>query len=121
MFDREMLEDEVAGWLSDADHRDAEVGWEKTRSVAPDSLEPRTLAELGDLEPGILLAALLSSVDINTLAGHDRVIVMGAHQRMASHFQAQVYASMASVADAVAEELQNDGETDFELAVANSR
>jgi hypothetical protein len=49
--------------------------------------------------PGPVLAAFLSSIDVDRLSGHDRVIVLRAHQRMASHYAAQVYAAMAAVAD----------------------
>jgi hypothetical protein len=53
-----------------------------------------------DLMPtGPALGAILASIDVDALSGHDRVVVLRAHQRMASHFQAQVYAAMAAVAD----------------------
>ena len=115
MFVMEILDSEIAAWLGEADHHDAEQAWAETRAAASRPAEPGLSDELVGIEPGILLAAVLSSVDINSLSGHDRVIVMAAHQRMASHYQAQVYAAMASVADSVSEALGNDGETDFEL------
>ncbi|MEX1208512.1 MAG: DUF222 domain-containing protein [Acidimicrobiia bacterium] len=53
-----------------------------------------------DLMPtGPALGAILASIDVDALSGHDRVVVLRAQQRMASHFQAQVYAAMAAVAD----------------------
>ncbi len=56
-------------------------------------------------EPGLVLAASLAEVDVRDLSGSDRVAVMQACQRMASHYQAKLYESMASVADAVIESL----------------
>ena len=114
MFDALTGDASFEAWLDDADGRDADVafaveeadGLLETAPVPPD---------LADMEPGIGLAVVLSAIDIDDLSGHDRVVVLAAHQRMASHYQAQVYASMASVADAVTERLSNDGETDFEL------
>lgn len=44
--------------------------------------------EIEKLEPGPVLAALLSSVRVEDLSGHDRVNLMKAHQRMVSHYQA---------------------------------
>jgi hypothetical protein len=41
----------------------------------------------------------LASIDVDAVSGHDRVVVLRAQQRMASHVQAQVYAAMAAVAD----------------------
>ncbi|MEN8041320.1 MAG: DUF222 domain-containing protein [Actinomycetota bacterium] len=55
--------------------------------------------DLDEMEPGILLGSMLESIDVSTLSGHDRVIVLRARQRMASHLQAQIYADMASIAD----------------------
>ncbi|MDH3540232.1 MAG: 13E12 repeat family protein [Acidimicrobiia bacterium] len=114
MFDTLTRDPSLEAWLDEADRRDSDValavaeadGSMETAPVPPD---------LADIEPGIVLAAALSAIDIDGLSAHDRVIVLAAHQRMASHYQAQVYASMASVADAVSEQLHDDGETDFEL------
>ncbi len=60
-------------------------------------------ADLEALPPGPVLGAILSGVDVDRLSGHDRVVVLRAHQRMASHYQAHVYADIAAVADAAAE------------------
>lgn len=57
-------------------------------------------AQLDDIEPGPVLGAFLSSIDPDTLVGYDRVAVLRAHQRMASHHQAQVMHAIASVSDA---------------------
>ena len=56
-------------------------------------------ARLDAMEPGPVLAAWLSSVDVDTLSGYDRVVVLRAHQKMASHYSAHVYADMASLAE----------------------
>jgi len=52
---------------------------------------------LDDLEPGPVLAALLSSIDVTQISGHDQVIVLRAHDRMASHHAARRYRAMAAV------------------------
>lgn len=56
-------------------------------------------ADLNEMEPGVHLAAILSGIDVAELSGHDRIVVLQAHQRMASHYQARLYEDMASVAD----------------------
>jgi len=117
MFDRLMTED-MATWFGAADRRHTELAWELAgsgREAQPDSsMSP----EVGGLEPGMVLAATLSAVELEALSGHDRVTALAAYQRMASHYQAQVYAAMASVADAVSEVMEGDGEADMELVEA---
>lgn len=54
---------------------------------------------LDRMRPGPVMAAYLSAIDVNDLSGYDRIVVMRAHQRMASHYQAQVYSDMAAVTD----------------------
>ncbi len=48
-------------------------------------------------EPGPVLAAWLSTIDVGAVSGYDRVRVLRAHQRMASHYQAHVLQGMAAV------------------------
>ena len=57
---------------------------------------------LDRMEPGIMLAAVLSQVDVSELSGYDRIVVLRAQQRMVSHYQATVYTSMAGVSDHMA-------------------
>jgi len=54
-------------------------------------------AGLADMEPGPVMGALLSSIDISEVSGHDQVIVLAAHDRMASHHAAGRYRAMAAV------------------------
>ncbi len=54
-----------------------------------------------EMAPGPVLGAFLSSVDIDGLSGYDRVVVLRAHQRMASHYQAQVYTAMAGIVESL--------------------
>ncbi len=63
------------------------------------------------LEPGLLLAAMLTAVQGQSLSGYDRIVVLKARQRMASFFQAQVLGDMASISD-----LMNQIEADPEIA-----
>lgn len=53
------------------------------------------------MEPGYELACYLASVDIDALSGYERITVLQAHQRMASHHLAETYRAMTAVADAI--------------------
>jgi len=59
---------------------------------------------LDEMEPGPFLAIVLSGIDLDRLTGAERVTVMRARQRMASHYAAATYAAMASVVTAYEEE-----------------
>lgn len=92
-----------------------------------DTMIPTLLTEadeipdgLDEMKPGPFLALFLSSIDVNAVSGHDRVVVMKARQRMASHYQAGVYGDMASVSDYM-EGLDDDVELANEAAAAEIR
>ncbi|HUF95067.1 MAG TPA: DUF222 domain-containing protein [Acidimicrobiia bacterium] len=68
-----------------------------------------------DREPGPELAAFLSVVDPAELSGHDQVLVLQAHQKMASHYAARVYQNIAELADVMVE---FDGDVEFGLDAA---
>jgi len=53
---------------------------------------------LGEMAPGAALGAVLETVDLSRLNGHDLVTVLRAGQRQVSHYQAVVYAAMAETA-----------------------
>jgi hypothetical protein len=53
------------------------------------------------MEPGPVLAAFLASIDVSKVSGYDRIVVVKAHQRMASHYAAQTYGGMAALVDAM--------------------
>ncbi|MFZ0626216.1 MAG: DUF222 domain-containing protein [Acidimicrobiia bacterium] len=77
---------------------------------------------LDEMAPGPVLAAFLSTVDLSSISGYDRVVVLRAYQRMASHFEAGVHEAVASIADYMMEldedlELANDA-AEFEVRVA---
>ncbi len=57
-------------------------------------------ASLDQMEPGPFLAIVLSGIDLDALCGDDRITVLRARQRMASHYAAQTYEAMASIAAA---------------------
>ncbi len=79
------------GWESViADHESDPV--EPERQLIP----PR----LDEMAPGPVLGVFLSGVDLDRLSGYDRVVVLRARQRMASHYAALVYTDMVSVTDA---------------------
>jgi len=54
-------------------------------------------AHLDDMAPGPVMGAFLASLEVSKLSGHDQVIVLRAHQRMASYYQAAIYQDMAAV------------------------
>lgn len=58
---------------------------------------------LDEMAPGPYLAAILSAIDVSELSGFDRIMVLRAHQRLVSHYTAQMYADMAAVSDAVSD------------------
>ncbi len=54
---------------------------------------------LDEMSPGPVLGVFLSGVDVEALSGYDRVVVLRARQRMASHYTAEVYTDMAGIVD----------------------
>jgi len=54
---------------------------------------------LDRMAPGPVLATYLANVDVDRLCGYDRVVVLRAHQRMISHYQAKLFADMVAVRD----------------------
>ena len=64
-------------------------------------------ADLESIPPGLMLHIILSSIDRERLSGYDRVRVLEADQRMASHFQARIYADIEAVSMSVTEELDD--------------
>ncbi|GIU92835.1 MAG: hypothetical protein KatS3mg011_1741 [Acidimicrobiia bacterium] len=86
----------------DPDHRSPEPS-----SSLPDGLD--------SWQPGPELAALLSTVDVDELPAGDRVVVLRAYQRMASHMQAKVYRTMTAILDAYRELLADEAVDDEEF------
>lgn len=83
---------------------------------------PVSIAESIDAMPtGIYLAAALATLDVHSLRGSDRVAVLKAHHRMASHYAAKTYEAMGAIADAVAEEQTHPFDEAFEGATAEVR
>jgi hypothetical protein len=52
---------------------------------------------LDDMAPGPILGAFLASLDVSKLSGYDQIVVLRAHQRMASYYHAAIYQDMAAV------------------------
>ena len=77
-------------------------------------------AGLDGMEPGPDLGFLLSGMRVGELSGFDRVVVLRAYQRMASHYQARVYEAMASISDLM-DEVDDDAELAAESAAAEIR
>jgi hypothetical protein len=55
--------------------------------------------QLEGLAPGPELGTALSRIDISTLSGYDRVVVLQAHRKMASHHAAQAYGAMVGISE----------------------
>ncbi|MDR9451104.1 MAG: DUF222 domain-containing protein [Acidimicrobiia bacterium] len=70
--------------------------------------------------PGPQLATILSRIDVSKLSGYDRVVVLQAHRKMASHYAAYVYQAMASISD-VMHELDDDYELAHRAAATEIR
>lgn len=79
--------------------------YDTSTSVLPEDLDGHA--------PGPELAEMLGAVNVSELDSYDRVLVLRAHQRLASHFQAQVYRDMVSISRAW--EVESDPE-DIEAA-----
>lgn len=62
---------------------------------------------LDRMAPGPVLAAFLSSIDVRAISGHDRVHVLKAHQRMASHYAAQLLDDMEAVSAIFTEDVDD--------------
>ena len=60
------------------------------------------------MPPGPALAGFLASIDVDRVSAHDRVLVLRAHQRMTSHFQAQAISAVAAISDHMERELFAD-------------
>src|SRR5665811_126722 len=58
---------------------------------------------LDAMEPGPVLAGFLASLDVTTVSDYDRILVLRAHQRMASHYASRVYYDMVAVTNAMPE------------------
>ena len=56
---------------------------------------------LAEMAPGPVLAAVLASIDPSRLSGFDRVVVLQARARQLAYDQAEFYASMVGVAEAI--------------------
>lgn len=77
----------------------------------------RIPAGIEDIEPGPILAAFLSAIDVHELSGHGRILIFQAHQRLASHYAAAVCDDMTAIKDVLVEE---DGE-DFAAEIRRRR
>ena len=55
-----------------------------------------------------MLAGILASISVESLSGHDQVLLLQAERRQAAHYEARAYATMVSVAESTAEELPDE-------------
>ena len=54
---------------------------------------------LDRIEPGPFLAAILSTIDPTRVSAYDRIVVLRAQKRMAAHYEAGSYQTIAAIAD----------------------
>ena len=66
-------------------------------SAVAESVYDGIPARLDDMSPGPILGAFLASLEVDKLSGHDQIVVLRAHQKMASYYQAATYQDMAAV------------------------
>lgn len=76
---------------------------------------------LDEVEPGMFLAGILSSLSVSELSGHDRVVVLRAQQRMASFYEAQLAETMSAIEDHCAQLFDGDLELAYDAASAEIR
>lgn len=86
------------------------------RATAADTIPPG----LDQMTPGPVLAGFLSAIDVTTVSGYDRVVVLRAHQRMASHYQAHAYNDMTAISTVLAEDGEDPNYVN-EMAAAEIR
>ena len=84
------------------------TGGSAADGCAPDgTLDSGVMVMPGGLEemaPGADLAALVGSLEVGRLSGYDRVVLLRAHQRLVSHYQAKLYEDMVWITDALCAE-----------------
>ncbi len=84
-------------------------------------VDPRTYEQipprLDSMQPGPILGAYLSSIDVSKVSPHDQVLVLRANDRMMSHYSAQRYRDIAAVHTTYA---SDDGSTYVEAGAASS-
>ncbi len=56
---------------------------------------------LDDLEPGPELAGILACIDVTDVSPYDRIVVLRAHQRQRSFYDAQMYRDMTAIVAAM--------------------
>lgn len=76
-------------------------------------------AGFDEIEPGLELTRILSRIEVSELNGYDRVLVLRAHQKLASHYQAEVYRDMVAVFECWEQEGDPE-EVDLSFATAEA-
>lgn len=91
-------------------------GTEDTPWVDPNEYE-QIPPHLDGMQPGPVMSAYLSAVDVTKVSPHDQVIVLRANDRMMSHFSARRYRDIAAVHRSYS---SNDDSTYMEAGKASS-
>ena len=99
-------------WWDEEDRGFEDATWAGVESDDSPGHAASIPSDLDQVQPGPFLAAMLWTVDLNACSAHDRIVVLRAHQRMASHYQARMYDDIESVSTHL--EIVDDG--DIELA-----
>jgi hypothetical protein len=77
--------------------------------------------ELERLSPGPELATVLAQIEVSALSGYDRVVVLQAHRKMASHHAAQAYQTMVAISETMQEMFDDDYELAYRAAATEIR
>jgi hypothetical protein len=80
-------------------------GWESDFPRLPPEASARNgiIDGLDRMAPGPILGTYLATLNVAELSGYDRVVVLRAHQRMVSHYQAKLYDDMVAVREVFTE------------------
>jgi hypothetical protein len=80
-------------------------GWESDFPRLPPEASARNgiIDGLDRMAPGPILGTYLATINVAELSGYDRVVVLRAHQRMVSHYQAKLYDDMVAVREVFTE------------------
>ncbi|MFO7549260.1 MAG: DUF222 domain-containing protein [Acidimicrobiia bacterium] len=79
------------------DHIDDDLITGRQTSTGEPDDDDQLPPELDSIEPGPLLAAMMSIADVDRVSAHDAVLVLRACRRLVSHFEARAFRAMVSI------------------------
>jgi hypothetical protein len=124
MFTEELERRAGLDLLEEDPEPSADFLWELTceaMAEEPEGERPVIPEGLGSWLPSPYVAAVLSALPPRELSGHDRVIRLKAHQKLVSHFQAEVYEDMVSIYEVMADFEGDTSDFQFRMTSAEIR